>query len=413
MALRNQELFNFDSDIQKTSDFVAIAAETSGTIAILKGGAVRDQLWNYYHGTDFRPKDLDFFVVSNIHLVHRQLQDKGFNLVERRKRKGTPVFKYKSPLSGTDFELGTLIGRPKKYSQRDSLQDLLYIDAESTDLTIDALSLTLRPSKYSWDESEVNDPIGAMRDIKNGEIKTPHPATFFRAPDAMLKAVRLASQLDATLPIETLARLSEACSLVPKVPFKLIYKEAHRIVEFGGTDISQEVLHGTGIVDALFPGRTLDAADLFKQWFITDAPDYTIVMLKPDGVEKQLQIEVIKGLQELGLTLAARKRLKLEVPDIDKIYTNVRNEWLIPKIQAHLTSGESEAMIFLGDGSIQIARKFIGATALGERQAGGLRGKYSNDFIKNIAHSPDSQEELNRTAKVLFPTLPIANQDAE
>ena len=198
-------------------------------------------------------------------------------------------------------------------------------------------------------------------------------------------------------------------NLVPEVPFKLVFKEANQIVKLGMDNLSREVLHGTGITDALFPGRILEAGDLFTEWFKTEVPDFTIVMMKPDGFEKQIQMEIIKGLGELGLSLVARKIMRLQDTDVNLIYPNIRNEWLIPKIHEHLTSGPCEAMIFLGNNSVQIARQFSGATALGERPASGIRGKYSDDFIKNIAHSPDSQEELSRTAKVLFPSLPVAN----
>ena len=59
----------------KTIAAVSMSIQEAGTTGIIKGGAVRDWIWNCYHGTDFRPRDIDFFVASNIHIVHQQLQN--------------------------------------------------------------------------------------------------------------------------------------------------------------------------------------------------------------------------------------------------------------------------------------------------------------------------------------------------
>ncbi|MEK7154757.1 MAG: nucleoside-diphosphate kinase [Patescibacteria group bacterium] len=400
-----RELTLGDPKLELALSFIAESVDRLGIKAILKGGAVRDMVWNHVHGTNFKPKDLDIFVFGNIHPLHGDLQKKGALVVDRNPRKGSPVFKYMLPeLPGIEVEVGSIIVKPLSYVAGASYSDMLYLDALSSDLRINSMSIPISKDKIKWNISEVYDPLDSKRDIRERSLRPCNEIDAFK-PDRILTAVRLSMQLNADLPDFTLTKLARSCKRVPGVPYHLIKAETDKIIRSPKYEEAIEILHGIGAIDALFPGRVMDAKKLFKRWFEETPPDFTVIMLKPDGVEKRLQVRMIKEMEEMGLDLAARRRLILTPPKVSEIYPDIRNEWLIPKIVFHLTSGQCEALLLIGKDALFKARKYIGQTALGERQPTGIRGKFADDFLRNIAHSPDSKTELEITVKALFPEL--------
>lgn len=397
----------FPPQLNEMIQLVAEAGQMADANVVLKGGAVRDLVWNFYHGTAFVPNDLDFFVDRNLIKLHGELLKKGAQLVERRTRKGTPVFKYKLPLTDPDFEIevGYLIDKAENYDKQRLWNGILKGDAECTDLMVNSLSVKIVPNHSRWSLSEVQDPLGAIVDIQQKEIRLAAPTALFRTPDSILRTIRIAYQLGARLPYETLAALYSARNQIARVPFHLLQCEARKIIDMPNYKDIVETLSSTGIIDALFPGRTINALDLFSYWFTN--PQFTVIIMKPDGIQKGLSAEVINGLESKKLVLAARKTITLSSKQVVQLYPDIRNKWLIPKMIDYLTSGDCEALLFLGGEAIKKGREVVGSTALQTRQASGIRGKYADDFLRNVAHAPDSKEELKRTVTVVWPELPL------
>lgn len=107
-----------DPSMQRSLSFVAESTDRLGINAILKGGVVRDLVWNHIHGTNFKPKDLDIFVHGGIHILHGDLLKKGVVFVDRKSRKGSVVFKYQLPgLADIDIEIGSMIAKSLSYER--------------------------------------------------------------------------------------------------------------------------------------------------------------------------------------------------------------------------------------------------------------------------------------------------------
>lgn len=405
-----RELVFTDPKLKQALGFVAESVNRLGLKAILKGGAVRDIVWNYVHGTNFKPKDLDIFVFGNIHLLHGDLLRKGAIVVNRKPRKGSPVFQYNLPgLSGVEMEVGSMIAKPLSHDDRAHYSEMLYLDALNSDLRVNSMSLPILGDKAIWKMSELNDPLDGRRDIRKKSLRVSNENDVFQA-ERILSSVRLSMQFGADLPDHTLTKLAHSSNKISRVPYHRIKPEAEKIVKSQKYNQAAEILHGLGVIDTLFPGRVMDAKELFKRWFEGDTPDFTVIMLKPDGLEKQLQVRMIKEMEEMGLDLAARRRLVLTPAKVSEIYPDIRDEWLIPRIVSHLTSGQCETLLLLGQNALLKAREYIGQTALGDRQPTGIRSSFADDFIRNIAHSPDSVIELERTVKVLFPELALPSK---
>lgn len=393
-----------DSGMRQSLSFVAESTDRLGIKAFLKGGAVRDLVWNHIHGTNFKPKDLDIFVQGSIHILHGDLLKKGAVLIDRKTRKGSVVFKYQLPdFPDIDIEIGSMIAKLLFY---ESLMGITYQDAYSSDLRVNSMSLPISLDRLKWSMKDIHDPLNGVRDIEERSLHVSNEKDVFQA-GRILNTVRLSLQLGADLPDPTLIHMAHSSSLITKVPYHIIQSEAIKIIESPGYKEGVSVLHGIGLIDAMFPGRVMEAREIFKRWFSGAQSDFTVIMLKPDGMEKQIQVRMIKELREMGIDLAARRRFILTSSKVAEIYPDIRNEWLIPKIVSHLTSGPCEAFLFLGHNALIMARNYIGATALGERPPTGIRGKFADDSIRNIAHSPDCAIELERTVKALFPELPL------
>lgn len=401
-----RRIFLEDKDLNQVIEVVAGVGERLNIRVVLKGGAVREAVWNLYHGTRFLPRDIDFFVDSKIHLFHRELIKKGMQTVERYTRRGTPVFKYKASFAPQlDIEIGYLITETRDYHKGRRWPEILTADAYYTDLRVNSLSLNIQPGKHAWSLEEINDPLGGIEDIARKELQLTVPHALSRSPHSIFRIVRIASQLQAQIAQGTLEQMRKDVLCIRRIPTALLWEEANKIIQLENDGKAISMLEEIGAIDVLFPGRTAPAQEIFEKWFTGE--EFTVVMLKPDGVEKQLTKEIITGLNEQGLVLAVSLRKILSDQEILQIYPDIKNSWLIPRVIKHLTSGPCEILLFLGEGAIFKARRFIGTTALGGREPSGIRGKYAEDFIKNVAHAPEDIKELKTAVRIMLPSLPV------
>ncbi len=127
-----------------------------------------------------------------------------------------------------------------------------------------------------------------------------------------------------------------------------------------------------------------------------------LVIVKPDGVRRQLVGEVISRLERKGLKIVALEMMQLDIPTAERLYAPHQGKEFFPPLIKFITSGPIVAMIVEGPDAIHLTRILMGATDSKNALPGTVRGDYSFSVRENIVHSSDSVESVRREVPVLF-----------
>jgi nucleoside-diphosphate kinase len=129
----------------------------------------------------------------------------------------------------------------------------------------------------------------------------------------------------------------------------------------------------------------------------------TLVLLKPDCVQRRLMGRVIARFEGKGLGVAAMKMM-LVTPELAKRHyaEHVKKDWY-PELEAFITSGPVVAMIVEGPEAIAVVRRMVGATNGLKADPGTVRGDFSTSQQKNLVHASDGPDSAKREIDIFFP----------
>ena len=129
----------------------------------------------------------------------------------------------------------------------------------------------------------------------------------------------------------------------------------------------------------------------------------TLVLLKPDAIEKKLMGRIITIYESKGLHISSLKIIKPSIEIAKKHYYEHKDKPFFKNLVGFITRGEVCALIIEGDNVINIVRKINGATDPLEADMGSIRGRFAKSKSENIVHSSDSVESAEREIKIWFP----------
>lgn len=132
------------------------------------------------------------------------------------------------------------------------------------------------------------------------------------------------------------------------------------------------------------------------------AIENTLVLLKPDAVQRKLCGEIISRFERKGLNLTALKLLKLTPETAAKHYEEHLNKPFYPKLIEFITSGPIVAMVLSGPNAVKIVRTMMGSTNPVEAMPGTIRGDYATIMSNNIVHGSDSIVSAQREIAIYF-----------
>ena len=132
------------------------------------------------------------------------------------------------------------------------------------------------------------------------------------------------------------------------------------------------------------------------------AVERTLVVVKPDGVERGLIGEVISRLERKGFRIVALKMLRMTREQAEEFYSVHREKPFFQELVEFITSGPIVAMIVEGENAIETVRIMIGPTDGRRAPPGTIRGDFSLDIMKNIVHASDSKESFEREHRIIF-----------
>ncbi len=131
----------------------------------------------------------------------------------------------------------------------------------------------------------------------------------------------------------------------------------------------------------------------------------TLIVVKPDGVERGLTGEILARFERRGFKLVAAKMLTVSREVAEKHYEEHSAKPFFPGLVDFITSTPVVAMVLAGQNAIALSRQMIGATDPLNATSGTIRGDYTMDKQMNLIHGSDSPESAERELKLWFPEL--------
>jgi len=128
----------------------------------------------------------------------------------------------------------------------------------------------------------------------------------------------------------------------------------------------------------------------------------TFLMIKPDGVQRNLVGEIIQRFETKGFTLVGLKLMSVSRELAEQHYAVHKDKGFFAGLIEFITSGSVVAMVWEGEGIIASARKIIGATNPLSAEPGTIRGDFGVTVGRNLIHGSDALETAQQEIKLWF-----------
>lgn len=128
----------------------------------------------------------------------------------------------------------------------------------------------------------------------------------------------------------------------------------------------------------------------------------SLVLLKPDAVERRLIGRLIARFEDKALTIVAMKLLQVTPELAKQHYAEHVEKPFYPGLESFITSAPVVAMVVEGLEVIQVVREMLGATSGLKASAGTIRGDFSSSRQMNLVHASDGPEAAKREIDLYF-----------
>lgn len=135
----------------------------------------------------------------------------------------------------------------------------------------------------------------------------------------------------------------------------------------------------------------------------------TLFLIKPDGVSRGLDKEIMARVSAAGLKIIDKKQLVVSLETAQDLYSPHLGKPFYPGLISFITSGPVMPMLVQGENAIAKIRGLMGATDPREAKSGTIRGDLKEENIyseqgtmKNIVHGSDSPGSAKREIKIFF-----------
>ena len=129
----------------------------------------------------------------------------------------------------------------------------------------------------------------------------------------------------------------------------------------------------------------------------------TLVLLKPDGVQRGLIGEIVSRFEKKGLKIVAMKMLRMTKEKAEDFYSVHKSKPFYNGLVEYITSGPIVGICLNGsDDIITVVRTMMGKTNPAEAEKGTIRAEYGIDIGKNTVHGSDSEESAKKEIPIVF-----------
>lgn len=128
----------------------------------------------------------------------------------------------------------------------------------------------------------------------------------------------------------------------------------------------------------------------------------TLILVKPDGVQRGLTGEILSRFERRGLKIRALKMLTVTSEKAEEHYQEHKEKPFFPELVGYITSGPVVAAILEGPGAVAVVRQMMGTTDPQKSPPGTIRGDFALTTRHNIIHGSDSLESAEREISLFF-----------
>jgi nucleoside-diphosphate kinase len=128
----------------------------------------------------------------------------------------------------------------------------------------------------------------------------------------------------------------------------------------------------------------------------------SLVLVKPDAMERGLAGVIIGRIQGAGLKLTALRMLQMDKVLAERHYAIHKEKPFFKDLVEYIISSPIVAAVFEGEGAIERIRKLMGATDPAKAEAGTIRKDYGRDIQRNSTHASDSPENAEKEIAIFF-----------
>ena len=140
----------------------------------------------------------------------------------------------------------------------------------------------------------------------------------------------------------------------------------------------------------------------------------TLILLKPDAVQRRLVGEITLRLERKGLRLAGLKLVRCDRDLAGRHYAVHKGKPFYESLLAFLTSGPTVAMVWEGREAVAVCRNLMGMTDGAKSAPGTIRGDFALSVQNNLVHGSDSPENAEGEIKLWFtPEELVATEGAD
>jgi nucleoside-diphosphate kinase len=132
------------------------------------------------------------------------------------------------------------------------------------------------------------------------------------------------------------------------------------------------------------------------------AVERTLILIKPDAVERSLVGEILARVERRGFRVAAGKLMSVSRELGEEHYAEHREKPFFGELVEFISSAPTWALVVEGEGAIATLRKTIGATDPADAEPGTIRGDLATSMPNNLVHGSDSAESAQREIALWF-----------
>ncbi len=137
----------------------------------------------------------------------------------------------------------------------------------------------------------------------------------------------------------------------------------------------------------------------------------TLIIVKPEGVQRGLIGEVIARFERKGLKVVGLKLMQIPRETAEKHYAEHVGKPFYEGLVAHITSSPVVVGVLEGPDAVSVARTMMGVTNPRQAAPGTIRGDYGLDIGFNIIHGSDGQEAAQREISIFFAPAELVSYD--
>jgi nucleoside-diphosphate kinase len=139
----------------------------------------------------------------------------------------------------------------------------------------------------------------------------------------------------------------------------------------------------------------------------------SLVLIKPDAIQRGLAGEIISRLEKKGLKIVAMRMLHMDKNLAQRHYAIHKGKAFFDDLVNFITSSPVIAIVFQGKNAVEIIRQMMGETDPAKAYRGTIRGDFGIDIGHNLVHGSDSLENASKEIDLFFSAEEIFNYDRE